>query len=184
MFESTVMGPYLQKQLRKICKFPVSQKWELKYRASRDGFKASDFHYYCDGIANTITVIKAKSGNVFGGFTEQKWHSRGEWVTDPNAFIFSLVNKKDKPFKAMCKKGGKETIFCDSRFGPCFGGDTQYVCDILIKTDSNKKKESYCDFGYDFHHPDYEKGTHEAKNILAGSYKFETVEIEVFAKTD
>jgi len=47
----------------------------------------------------------------------------------------------------MCKKGGRETIFCNSRFGPCFGEDTQNVCDILIKTDSSKKKESYCDFG-------------------------------------
>jgi len=56
---------------------------ELKCRASRDGFKASDFHSHCDGISNTLTVIKAKSGNIFGGFTEQEWQSKGGFVTDP-----------------------------------------------------------------------------------------------------
>ena len=182
MFESTVMGPYLQKQLRKICKFPVSQKWELKYRASRDGFKASDFHYYCDGIANTITVIKAKSGNVFGGFTEQKWHSDGEFVTDPKAFIFSLVNKEEKPFKAFCSNEGQLAIGCNSKFGPCFGGEGRHAKDLCIHSDSNITKNSFSNFGYAYQHLDYLKETAEARNILAGSFIFETVEIEIFAK--
>jgi hypothetical protein len=33
------MCPYLQKQRVKICEIHVGQKWELKYRAFRDGFK-------------------------------------------------------------------------------------------------------------------------------------------------
>jgi hypothetical protein len=37
-------------------------------------FVVSDFHSTCDGIANTLTIIKAKSGNIFGGFTEKVWH--------------------------------------------------------------------------------------------------------------
>jgi len=63
----------LQKQLINLCKFPVGQEWDLKYRASKDGFKSTDFHRKCDGIPNTLTVIKSKSGNIFGGFIEQKW---------------------------------------------------------------------------------------------------------------
>jgi hypothetical protein len=51
--------------------------------------------------------------------------------------------------------------------------------DICIRTDSNDR-ESYCDLGFAYQHPDYFKDTDEAENILAGSYEFETVEIEVF----
>ena len=71
-FYSNIMNIELQKQLVNICEFSVGQMRELKYRASRDGFKANDFHRKCDDIANSITVIKVTSGNVFGGFTEQK----------------------------------------------------------------------------------------------------------------
>ena len=77
------MGSYLQNQLFELCEFSKDQKWDLKYRASRDGFKSTDFHSHCDGIANTLTVIKAKSGNIFGGFTEQEWRSNSEWITNP-----------------------------------------------------------------------------------------------------
>ena len=178
------MGPILQSQLLKLCEFPQDQKWDLKYRASRDGFKSTDFHSHCDGIANTLTVIKAKSGNIFGGFTEQEWNSDGVWITDPNAFIFSLVNKEDKPFKAFCSNEGQLAICCNSKYGPCFGGDGDYLKDICIESDSNINKESYCDFGFSYQHPDYEKDSDEAQNILAGSQYFETLEIEVYAKTN
>jgi hypothetical protein len=179
LFESTIIGACLQNQLLKLCEFPVGQKWELKYRASRDGFKASDFHSHCDGIANTLTVIKTKNGNIFGGFTEQKWHSRGAFVTDPNAFLFSLVNKEEKPFKVLCSNEGKQAICCCSEYGFCFG-----YGDICIESDLNKIKENVCDFGNSYQHPDYLKDTVEAKNILAGSRYFVTVEIEVFSKSN
>ena len=65
----------LKIQLVNLCEFPFGKKWVLKYRASRDGFRSIDFHSKCDGIANTLTVIKAKTSNIFGGFTEQKWNS-------------------------------------------------------------------------------------------------------------
>ncbi len=95
-----------------------------------------------------MTVIKAKSGYIFRGFTEKEWHLKGCWVTDPETFIFSLVNKEDNPFKVLCSNEGKYAIYCDSEFGPCFGGDDDYdVRDISIDNDSNINKESYCDFG-------------------------------------
>jgi hypothetical protein len=175
------MGPCLQSLLLKLCEFPQDQKLELKYRASRDGFKGSDFHSKCDGISNILTVIKAKNGNIFGGFTEQEWHSEGDWVTDPNAFIFSLVNEDEKPFKVLCSNAGKNAFYCGSNYGPCFGGeehiDRVFARDIFIETDLNLKNECYSNFGYAYLHPDYLKGTTKAKNILAGSLYFETLEI-------
>ncbi len=156
----------------------------MKYRASRDGFKASDFHSHCDGITNILTVIKATSGNIFGGFSEQKWHSRGGWAKDKNAFILSLVNKEEKQFRVFCSDGGKKAIRCNSRIGPCFGGDNDNIHDICIILDFSIDHDSYSSLGYSYQHPDYEKDTEKAENILAGSHFFETVVIEVYAKSN
>lgn len=37
------------------------QKWKLVYRASRDGYRASDFHRICDGYAPTCIIIQVCS---------------------------------------------------------------------------------------------------------------------------
>ncbi len=45
------------------------------YRASRDGWAASNFHSCCDSKGATVTVVK--NGNyIFGGYTEQLWEGR------------------------------------------------------------------------------------------------------------
>ncbi len=41
-----------------------------------------------------------------------------------------------------------------------------------------------CDFGYSYQHPDFPEGTAKAKNILAGSFIFDALEIEVFVDTN
>jgi hypothetical protein len=45
-------------------------------------------------MKNTLRVIKSENGNIFGGYTTKAWDSNWESVTDPNAFIFSLINKE------------------------------------------------------------------------------------------
>jgi len=127
VFESTIMDNYLQRKLVDLCEFPIDQKWELKYRGTRDGLKAADFHKRCDGIANTLTVVKATTGNIFGGYTEQAWHSKNEHIKDPKAFIFSLVNKEENPFKANVLNEGKYAIYGSAQYGPIFGGDDNYI---------------------------------------------------------
>ena len=46
----------------------------LLYRASRDGWASSNFHFYCDNQGPTVAVIKS-GNNIFGGYTEQSWDS-------------------------------------------------------------------------------------------------------------
>jgi hypothetical protein len=41
--------------------------------ATREGFTAHNFHNKFDGIENTLTVIKSKSGSIFGVLTEKSW---------------------------------------------------------------------------------------------------------------
>ena len=48
---------------------------KLLYRASRDGWAASNFHSCCDSKGPTVTVVK--SGNyIFGGYTDQSWDGK------------------------------------------------------------------------------------------------------------
>ena len=48
---------------------------KLLYRASRNGWAASNFHSCCDSKGPTVTVVK--SGNyIFGGYTDQSWDSK------------------------------------------------------------------------------------------------------------
>jgi len=51
-----------------------SLNYALLYRASREGWTASNFHACCDFKGPTMTVVKCED-NIFGGYTEESWES-------------------------------------------------------------------------------------------------------------
>jgi len=55
----------------------VFKSLNLIYRASRDGFRAIDFHSKCDNTSNTLTLIKTKKSYIFGGYTTLSWNESG-----------------------------------------------------------------------------------------------------------
>ncbi len=176
--DSAILDNNNKKAINILCNLPSVKQWKLQYRATRDGFTAQNFHTKCDTVANTLTVVKSTNGNIFGGFTEKAWDSSNQYYSDPKAFIFSLVNKENKPFKVMCTNG-TNAINCSAAYGPSFGGG----CDIYIASGSNANLTSSCNFGSSYKHADYQNATDKAKTILAGSYNFQTLEIEVFVRT-
>jgi hypothetical protein len=178
-FDSTILDKDQRSAIYRLCEFPSAKKWKLQYRATRDGFSAQDFHNKCDGIENTFTVIKSEHGNIFGGFTEKAWNSSDYYNLDPKAFIFSLCNKENKPFKVNCTKG-VHAIGCSPKFGPRFGNFHGH--DISIDSDSNVSQKSWTSFGSSYRHSDYPHNTRKTMAILAGSHYFKTLEIEVFTK--
>jgi hypothetical protein len=63
-----------------------SDSLTLLYRASRDGFKSSNFHANVDNIPNTVVIIKQKNkDSVFGGVTSVAWDSSSGYKSDTNA---------------------------------------------------------------------------------------------------
>ena len=96
-FDSNILDSRFE--LNELSNFNVKQKWRLMYRASRDGFDADSFHTLCDQRQNNLTIIKSTNGQIFGGFNEIEWNSTNREYYDPNAFLFSLINKENKPFK-------------------------------------------------------------------------------------
>lgn len=175
-FKSSILSNEEFKELMKLCRFSLNQKWKIIYRASRDGFGASDFHSRCDSFKSTLTIIKSTSGHIFGGYTDQDWSGKS-FKVDPNAFIFSLINKDKKPILLKCLNG-YAAICCSPTCGVIFGNNSS--CDILVADNSNRAKTSGSNLGSSYEHPVYEFDTEEANSFLAGSMYFQTVEIEVF----
>jgi hypothetical protein len=159
----------MKSNLYKLCEFDSrNQKLSLLYRGSLHGFKCDDFHSKCDHIPKTLTVIKAKSGNIFGGYTEATWDRVSKYKKDKNAFIFSLVNLKKTTLKVNLENASC-AIYCHPNYGPSFGDD------INISDDSN-----YSNFGKFYVHENYPLGSEKAKQFLAGSHEFFVEEIEVY----
>ena len=93
--------------------------YKLIYRATEHGETAEEFHDRCDNVEGTLTVVKTKEGNIFGGYTSISWDPEEySEKKDDNAFVFSLNLKK------LYFESGKRdcSIFCDSNKGPCFVG--------------------------------------------------------------
>ena len=164
-------------QLIKLCEFDLKDRFTLLYRASQDGFAYNHFHSKCDGHANTLTILKA-NGFIFGGFTTASWQNSGGNKSDPNAFLFSLTNKDNKPCKMKIDSNQHHrAIHCSSVFGPTFGYN-----DIEISNNSNTNTDSKSKLGDAYKHSEYNAGTNEAQSFLAGSQYFQLSEIEVYKK--
>lgn len=176
---SKIVDLPLKIDLLNLCNFSIDQEWKLLYRGSEDGFSASKFHLKCDNKPNTFTIVKSVSGFIFGGYSESHWDQSNSYKTDPNAFLFSLTNKDNKPIK-MPLIPGKEsqsiyaTSVCSARFGA--------GSDLIIADNANTNSNSFTNLGSTFKHPVYGFGTNEAKCFLAGNYNFQVYDIEVFQK--
>jgi len=154
--------------------FTTNQKRKLIYRTTRDGFNVADFHSKCDNLENSLVIIKSTNGNVFGGFTEQRWSNQNEFESDRNAFLFSLKTKKIRASAHFF--GYSSCIRASNELGPSFG-EALNICH-----NSNKIKESYSEFDFTYKHPYYRHGSDEAKSYLPCSHKFITTKIEIFTK--
>ena len=153
------------------------KKWSLLYQGSRDGFRSCNFHYHCLDKSNTLTIVKSTNGNIFGGFASVKWIFEVQiWQYDQNAFIFSLVNKENRPLLFEHSSSDDHSICSYIRFGPIFGSGN----DMVIVDNSNANTDSFSSLGATYTHPDYPFGSERAKTILAGSVFFQVQEIEVF----
>lgn len=94
------------------------KEYKLIFKASKDGFRVKDFHNYCDGKDNTLTLVKTKTGRRFGGFTDQKWDQSGSYKSGSNGFLFSLDFKE-----IYYNKDSSYNILGNSSYGPYFGDD-------------------------------------------------------------
>ena len=147
---------------------------ELKklYQASVDGDGPINFHTKCDGIPNTLILIKSAGNRRFGGFSSQTWESSpSEYNKDDiNSFLFSLDKQKIYSYK----KDGK-ALRCHKDNGPCFGwGYTICVGANCIQEKKLYTYESETKSSYNFY------GDKNALSESGNSTYIYALEIEVF----
>ena len=140
------------------------KKYELLFRATRDGFQTKNFHEKCDGNSYTVTFVITSIGRRFGGFTDQSWDQSGSYKTGSNGFIFSLNNKE-----IYYNKNNSYNNYCDGSYGPTFGGGHDfYLCD-----NCNTSISSY-------NNSDHSYQTYGKKCAMAGTYNFYVKDYEVY----
>jgi len=105
----------------------------LLYKATRDGDDAEIFHSKDDNIKNNITFIKTNKGVRFGGYSNQSWDGINVFKEDDSAFIFSLT--KLKTYDVNIKESA---IWCNSNYGPIFGGYQIDIFDRFMSKDLSK----------------------------------------------
>jgi len=119
-------------------------KFNLLFSTNKDGDSSSTFHYYCDGIFPTVTVVLDTSGRRFGGYSTQNWCQStvgGNYARAPDSFIFNLSNKQ----KYDLNKFNTNAIYRHNSYGPTFGGghDLYLANSCRSNTSSSCSKSSY-----------------------------------------
>ena len=69
-------------------------KYNLLYRATRDGDSSTSFHNRVDNKKSLLSIIKAGGGMKFGFYIEKPYKKTGNWEKDNKSFIYSLNLKK------------------------------------------------------------------------------------------
>ena len=111
----------------------------MLYSTDKDSDSSSYFHYFCDGIVPTVTVVLDTQGRRFGGYCTQNWtqHSDGGvYARAPESFLFNLSNQKKYE---LIDQFDTNAIYKDNSYGPTFGGGN----DLYIYN-SSKSNNNYC----------------------------------------
>ncbi|RGB38450.1 hypothetical protein C1646_740595 [Rhizophagus diaphanus] len=101
-------------------------KFDLLYRASKDGNTAAAFHAKCDNKGATIVIVKIQNSEyIIGGYNPLFWDLNNNYKTTKDSFIFSFMDRNNlQTAKVGYIKDGQHgsSIYCNQSYGPSFGG--------------------------------------------------------------
>eukprot|EP01094_Clydonella_sp_ATCC50884_P021194 TRINITY_DN460_c0_g1_i1.p1 TRINITY_DN460_c0_g1~~TRINITY_DN460_c0_g1_i1.p1 ORF type:complete len:182 (-),score=33.08 TRINITY_DN460_c0_g1_i1:791-1336(-) len=118
-------------------------KFELLYRASRDGWSTATFHELCDDQGATLSIGKSKSGYVMGGYCTVPWSTASRYFRDGTAFLFSLTDGKSRnPVQLKQHANFSTAVYHRSTRGPTFGGGVDLT--FLLNTQVGRSFLGYC----------------------------------------
>ncbi|XP_058617165.1 interferon-induced protein 44-like isoform X3 [Onychostoma macrolepis] len=112
-----------ENQRKQLCGLLGNVKLSLLYKASVHGYKASAFHQRCDRQGPTLLVAYNHSGYIFGGYTSVDYAQSKQYITDKEAFLFSIHGKA--PVRINGNSGHYARY--DDAGGPNFGQQL-YFC--------------------------------------------------------
>ena len=95
---------------------------KLVYSASRDGWKAAEFHRKVDAKGPAVVLARTVSGGVIGGYNPTGWVNLGEYRGSIAAFLFTFPGGKTDRFPVkLAKIAGAGMAQIDDGSGPKFG---------------------------------------------------------------
>jgi hypothetical protein len=106
---------------------PVAiDKVSLEYKASKHGWKSSDFHRCVANKEYLLVIVKSVSGHLFGAFSRKCFRSVDptsfdEHELDSNAFLFTLTNPHGISPTVLISSGSDSALLFRSNAGPCYG---------------------------------------------------------------
>ncbi|KAL0220974.1 hypothetical protein RCL1_000828 [Eukaryota sp. TZLM3-RCL] len=122
----------------------VVTKPELLFRASRDGFSASNFHQKCDNKGQFMLLFRTNRGNVAGAFSPAAFTSSGNYQQSLGAFLFRVKTSSANSVARYNLRGSDTNhIYCYSSYGPTFGSNH----DLHLSNGCNSGSSSYCNTG-------------------------------------
>ena len=118
-------------------------------------------------------MFKTTNGYIAGGYASVSWASIGSYVSDSNAFLFTLTNPSNMPLKLAVTASGN-ALYDVPSYGPTFGNGH----DLHISDGSNTNTNSYISSS-SYTYPNGNSGSSGGVFMLGASY-FQMAEIEVF----
>ncbi len=93
-------------------------KGTLLYKATTNGWTASNFHTAVNNQGETIVLVRnSANSKIFGGYAPQSFTSSGSHKYGSNAFLFNLSDGYQlKQFMSVYQ------IYDNANYGPTFGG--------------------------------------------------------------
>ena len=145
-------------------------KFNLLYKATTHGDKASVFHEKCDNHQLTLVLVETTKGTRFGGFTTKTWDGHCLKKNDDHAFVFSI--DENKIFDIILDQ---PAIGCYPKFGPVFFG-----CQIRIYNEFFTKGGTTCYRGLNYKTTkDYQLNNGEQTYIVKDIEVYEIEPIDV-----
>ena len=130
---------------------------KLLYCVRKDGPLGRTFHSQCDGISDTLVLVKGNR-HIFGGFAKPKWNSKGRFIPDISlqSFLFTCRNHTKHTLNEY-----KYAINGCLNIGPTFGCNCS---DLYITGDGRRV---HTNIGNSYSIP---KGTNK-EHFMSGSGK-------------
>ncbi|KAI8826502.1 hypothetical protein BJ741DRAFT_583686 [Chytriomyces cf. hyalinus JEL632] len=114
----------------------------LLFHGNPESCSGVSFHKACDGHRNTLTLIKLKTGTIFGGFSGVPWTTTACFQPCTDAFMFLIAPSGAFWHLPWKKKGGITRL---PKFGPAFGENFELLVDCLAMN-ANMGKEVFSKF--------------------------------------
>ncbi|RIA81121.1 hypothetical protein C1645_837491 [Glomus cerebriforme] len=102
----------------------INYKFNLLYRASRDGNTAAAFHKKCNNKGATIVVVKIKgTKRLVGGYNPLDWFQSNSYTkSTQESFIFYFNDYRDiNTGKIGRVINATNALICNNSWGPIFG---------------------------------------------------------------